>query len=193
MKIISQDDYSAARVLNVLKSGGVVIVPTDTVYGIACDAENEEALAKIFAIKKRAAQKQIAWLVADLKMAGKYVQIELALEEKLVRAWPGAFTGIFSSRDGAYTIGLRVPNYPSVQKLIRDFGRPVAATSANLSGEEPITKIADIIKTFGSDARIDLIVDAGDLPDSMASTVVDFTATPPTVLRKGSINPSIFL
>lgn|SRR3989344_2619359 len=194
MKILSITDSKVqGEVLSVLRGGEVAILPTDTVYGIACDAENMDTKKKIFDIKNRDAKQQIAWLIADMAMAEKYLQIKPEIKEKLKNVWPGAFTGIFESLDKNRTIGVRIPNYRFLQDLIDKFGRPVAATSANISGNEPCTKIADIIKIFGADERVACIVDAGDLPDSMASTVVDFVQAPPKVLRVGSVDPAVFL
>lgn len=192
-KLSLDDSKTHESVLEALKSGGIVIIPTDTVYGIACDAENKNALAGIFEIKKRDPEKRIALLVADIEMAERVVALDPVLKERFRDVWPGAFTGIFMRKDGAGTEGVRVPQYPFVQNLSRALGRPIAATSANLSGDEPYTKIADIIKIFGNDARIAIIVDADDLPDSMASTVVDFTKSPPAVLRTGLVDPKQFL
>ena len=189
MQKLSLDDLKTHEsVLAVLKRGGIVIIPTDTVYGIACDAFLPASVEKLFEIKRRDPNKTIAWLCADLEMAKKYAHIAPEVEHGLGRLWPGVLTAVLPALGAEASIGLRVPRYPWLTDLIREFGRPIAVTSANISGEAPQSSIAQLLKDFGAGASIECIVDAGDLPAEAPSTVVDFTQKPYRVLRDGPVS-----
>ncbi|KKU53358.1 MAG: threonylcarbamoyl-AMP synthase [Candidatus Ryanbacteria bacterium RIFCSPHIGHO2_12_FULL_47_12b] len=174
-----------SRACVVLGRGGIIIVPTDTVYGIGCDAVNGAAKEKIFHIKQRDQKKLIPFLVADISMAERIVKIDEKFKLALLRVWPGAFTGVFACQSGGASVGIRIPNYPWLVDLIKTFGSPLAVTSANISGGNAHTRIEDVMHDFRDSHGVDLIIDAGDLPDSITSTVVDFTIAPPRVLRDG--------
>lgn len=189
MQKLSLDDLKTVSVvLTTLKGGGVVIIPTDTVYGIGCDAFLPASVEKLFEIKRRDPSKTIAWLCADLEMAREHARIAPELEHGLERLWPGALTAVLPALGADASIGIRVPRYPWLTDLIRAFGRPIAVTSANISGEAPQSSIAQLLKDFGAGASIECIVDAGDLPGSITSTVVDFTQKPYRVLRDGPVS-----
>jgi len=188
MKIIPLASTEAMqKALNTLRDGGVLILPTDTVYGIGCDALLENAEERISRIKGRDPEKRVAWLFSDVAMAEEFVEIPEVYRDRIAALWPGAFTGIFWRRDKKSTIGVRIPNHDFVRSLIREFGRPLATSSLNKTGQQPAMKSADLA-TF----EADLAIDGGDLPDNMASTVVDFTSYQPRVLRKGPIDTFVF-
>ena len=166
--------------LLVLKRGGVV-VPTDTVYGIAGDALRPMVIRKIRQLKGHRARKPFPWLVADFVMAQRYAQFSPGARVLARRVWPGAVTLVLPRRGARGSLGLRIPAHPWLRKLIAAFGRPVVGTSANRSGLLP-AKTARAASRMLSDA--DLIVDGGPCR-RMPSQVLDCTTFPPRILRRG--------
>lgn len=174
---------NAARLL---RAGGVLVVPTDTVYGLAADFRNSAACRMIFEIKKRPAEKILPVFVSSLEMAEQMEPFTLGVEDILKKFWPGKLTAVLQSMEKP---GLRVPDNKFLLTLIEALGGPIAETSANISGSPPHTNIGEVIAEFKqSFPRPDLVVDAGDLPDSLPSSVVDFTVMPPCILREGAIS-----
>jgi len=177
--------------------GGVVVFPTDTVYGLGCDATDEIAVRRIFKIKKRAAKKPLSIIVRDVAMAKKVSFIDSRLEKALNVILPGALTVVLWRRHklpdvltgGQETIGLRIPDYKLTHLLSENMGRPYVATSANLSDEPATTKIAQVLKYFeGNFLKPDLILDAGDLKYSEPSTVLDLSNPKPKITRIGPVD-----
>lgn len=181
----------------VIKNGGVVIFPTDTVYGIAVNALDGAAIRKLFRIKNRSGAKPVSIIVKDVKTARHYAAISKKAEEVLNKFLPGPFTVILRKKEklpeiltaGTDTIGLRIPKCGFTELLSRELEIPYTATSANISGQPPTGKIEVIRKIFSkSEFLPDLIVDAGDLPESEASAVIDLTAQKPKILRTGPVS-----
>lgn len=185
--------------MEVLKNCGVVVVPTDTVYGLAADAGNEKAVRKVFEIKGRVKDKKLPVFVSSLEMLSPSpnsvlpepssdLEREGRLGGFLKKVWPGKITCVFNAKNGG-TIGVRMPNHDLVLKIIEKFGGPITGTSANVSGKPEHTKIDELIKEFkGLKVKPDLILDAGDLPPSKPSTVLDCTIWPPKILREGAVS-----
>ncbi len=182
-----------------------MICPTDTVYGLVADATNKKAVEKIFKIKKRPRSKPLAVFVKDIKMAKELAEIDERQEEILKKYWPGKYTFILKSKiqnsnaksnqkskiqiskliiGKGNTIGLRIPKYKFLNDLLKKINRPLAQTSANISGQPPLTKINDIIKKFGRTDLPTFIVDAGDLPKSKPSTIISLLEDKIKILRK---------
>lgn len=182
---------------SLLRRGGVVAVPTDTVYGLAADVLHEAAVRKVFRIKKRAHTKAVPVFVRDIAMAREYAYVEARLSRLLGKFWPGQTTVVLRKKDAmpdlvtgsTLTIGLRVPDHPFLSLLLARCPNPLTATSANLSGSEPASSAVDVQQTFrGHIPRPDLVVDGGSLPASPSSTVLDLTdPSNPKVLRMGAI------
>ena len=172
------------KITEIIRSGGVVVVPTDTIYGLICDATQKEAIEKIFEIKKRDFKKPIGIFVGDIGMARQYVKIEVAQEELLKSAHTFVF---FSKKRLPYqggTLGIRLPKSKLILKLIKKLNFPLTQTSANLSGTETGNDIEKIIRTFEKqNFKPDLILDAGKLKDKKASKVIDLTGKEPKILR----------
>ena len=178
-----------------MKSGGVIIGPSDTVYGIYANACDEKAVKKIFEIKKRAPEKALPIFVKDVATARKLAYIDDRKARFLEKVWPGSVTVVFHHKGklpriltgGLDTIGIRIPNHPFLLEFLRRIDLPLAQTSANISGRAPILSIEEI---EGGELRktklVDLIVDGGELPNR-SSTVVDFTRGEPAILRVGII------
>jgi len=170
----------------VLRAGGLVILPTDTVYGVACDPDNVEAVARLYQAKGRGEERPLQLLLAE---PGWLNQVSEGLSPEARRLaeafFPGGIT-LVVNRIGGGTVGVRVPDHPTCLEVIRAFGRPIAASSANRSGE-PSPKTADeAIAQLGD--LVDLVVDHGPCPVGRDSTVIDATRTPVSVLREGAVS-----
>jgi L-threonylcarbamoyladenylate synthase len=183
------------RATELLRAGNVVALPTETVYGLAANALDEKAVAKIFQIKGRPANNPIIVHVASADMAGHCVAAWPDAAEKLARAfWPGPLTlvlprakeisGLITA--GGTTVGVRWPGHPFIQAVIRECGFPLAAPSANLSSQVSPTNAGHVRQQLGD--KISLIVDGGQSQVGIESTVLDLTASPPRVLRPGMIH-----
>lgn len=192
LKIISIKESQALNLtVDYLKKGGVIILPTDTVYGLSGLISNRQTIKKILSIKKRQFRKPLPLLVASISMAKKYAFINRQQMSFLKNCWPGAVTAVLNSKTKMPPpltlkgkIGLRIPNYPWLIKLIKKLDQPLIGTSANLSGQPPISKIKEIIK-FCRQAAVkpNLIISAGNLTKRRPSTVIDLTVEPPLILR----------
>ena len=188
MNVIPKESVGVVEtIVRILFSSGIVVVPTDTVYGMTCDANDPFALEKLYEIKGRDSKKPLPLFVSDGTMAKEYVVIDPKITEGLKKVWPGAFTGVFPAVTGEGSIGIRIPNSPLIRKIAAGLGNPIVGTSANISGQPELLKTEDIIRVFGDNERVDMLVDGGDLVESAPSTVVDFTTTPYKILREGPI------
>lgn len=193
-------EAAAVKAAAVLRAGGVILYPTDTLYGLGADALSDKALLKVQKIKGRDEKKPVHAIIADLAMAERYAVLnENALA--LARAfWPGPLTLVLEKKQGMETgigrdiktVGIRIPDNKFCLALAQEFGKPYTGTSANKSGEEPKRSIPAILEQLGKVAEnIDLVIDAGDRPAGGAarlpSTVVDIHAGRPVILREGAI------
>ncbi len=167
-----------AKLIEVLKEGGVTVIPTDTIYGLVGSAFNELAVAKIYALKKRDLNKPLIILIsdlADLKLFG--VALTLVLEKKLNKYWPGPVSLILPTANG--NLAFRLPAKPELQELIKHTG-PLVAPSANLEGEPPAETIEQAQNYFGD--QVDFYLDGGQL-QGKASTLIDLTGEEEKILR----------
>lgn len=181
----------------VMLAGGTIIFPTDTVYGLGCDATNKEAIKKIFKIKGRSEAKPLAVIVRDMEMAKKIATVDRKIERAMGVILPGAVTLILWKKyklpeiltAQEQTIGLRIPDYKLTHLLSENMGRPYVATSANISGQQATIKIGEVIKYFEKKTyKPDLILDAGDLKCCEPSTVLDLSSEKPKIVRIGPVN-----
>ena len=182
--------------VKVIEENGVIVFPTDTVYGLVCDATNQEAVQKLFRVKKRDLEKPIPVFVKDIEMAKQIAIISEKQESFLKKFWSGKVTAILRAKidfpQGVLgkdkTIGLRIPNYAPLNVLLNKTNKPLSGTSANLAGESPSTDINHIIAQFKNEKfQPDLIVDAGIIELSKPSTVIDLTGKELKILRKGAV------
>lgn len=186
-------DLRVNDAVNVLKLGGVIAIPTDTVYGIAADPFNPDAVQKLYTIKGRPEDKPIPLVLGSVDDVHSVSQnlppFFFHLTEKF---WPGGLTIIVQAKEllpeltaGGTTVGLRIPNQPILMKILQNFGGPLAITSANLSGQPAATSIRE----FGDKltAKLDFIVDDGKTPGPIPSTVYDISISHPIVRREGVI------
>lgn len=190
-------DEAIQQAVKVLNNGGLVIYPTETCYGIAADATNKRALAKLLAYKTFRGSKPISVAVSSKEMAQKYVLLNEMAENIYKNYLPGPITVVSQSigtleppvvsKQG--TTGIRIPDYKFTLKLIETFGRPITATSANVSYKPHPYSIDQLIKDLPkkSESLIDLYIDDGDLPKNVPSTILDTTMNTLTVLREGKM------
>lgn len=193
MRMISIHHASALdEAYKVISAGGMIVFPTDTVYGLGVSAFNQQGIDRIFETKGREPDKAIAVLLADLSQLSLVSNgLNLAAEKIGARYWPGALTLVIPSQQGLPTnisplptIGVRIPDHEFARQLIRLTG-PLATTSANLSGKPSAVTLHEAIDQLGE--QVDLYIDGGQTPGGVASTVVDCTQDPPVILRPGPI------
>ncbi len=188
MKVIKESQDILPQVALFLKEGGIVICPTDTVYGFLADAGNEKTVNRVFAIKKRLKSKPLSLFIKDMKMAEGLALINQTQANMLKKYWPGKYTFILPRKPktkvygiGEQTVALRIPDYPFLNDLLKKFGKPLAQTSVNISGKRTLDTISAIIEQFGS--KKILIIDGGDRKNSKASKLIDATKDTINVLR----------
>lgn len=185
---------SVAWVAEAIVGGKVVAIPTDTVYGLAASLAHPEALARVFAVKGRDADKTLPVLISSVdQVAHLTVDLHPDLPLLLADYWPGPLTVVVPAlpgmpdavvaKDG--TVGLRVPNHPAAIAVVEHAGGAVACTSANRSGDLPARTAADVYDALGGD--LDLILDGGPTPGGTPSTVVRVDGARITLLREGAI------
>lgn len=183
-------------IVKAIKESKVLILPTDTVYGLVADAKNEKAVKKIFRIKRRLSQKPLPIFVKSLKMTKEIAFVDKKQEKFLKKIWPGKVTAILKAKPKAEKlfkfgivnsekkIGLRIPKYKLINLLLKKLNFPLTGTSANISGLSPSRKIKEVISRFENKKyQPDLVIDAGNLPKSKPSLVLDLTVFPPKILR----------
>lgn len=187
----------AARAAEVLRAGGVIIYPTDTLYGLGADALSRDAFLNVCVIKDRDQRRPIHAVFADLAMAAEYAEIS-PMGETLARKFlPGPLTLVFKKKEHVTTgighnlasIGVRIPKHALCLALARHFGKPYTTTSANRSGEESPATLAAVLRQLGANTRrIDLAIDGGALPSFTRSSVVDVRGREPFIIREGAIS-----
>ena len=188
---------TVARAVAVLRSGGAIALPTETVYGLAADVANETAIARVYAIKGRPAGHPLIVHAHDLDaLAGYVAGITPDLRALAARFWPGPLTAIAARGErtprtvtgGQETVAVRVPDHPLALAILRAFGGALAAPSANRFGRISPTSAAHVRDDLGD--AVDLIVDGGPARVGVESTIVDLTGGVPAVLRAGAITAS---
>ena len=182
---------AVAKAVSELKKSNLIVLPTDTVYGIACNAFDKKALKKLFRAKKRPAGKPIAVLIGNKKDVDKIAkEIPLAARELIKKHWPGALTLVLKKRKSIpkmltgnkETVAVRMPADKTALKIIRRFGKPIAASSANPLGKKIAENAEQALLYF--DKKIPLIVDGGKNKKGKASKIIDCTQKPFKILRK---------
>jgi len=188
-------DQTIAEAARLILAGEPVAVPTETVYGLAADATNAEAVARIYEAKGRPSFNPLIVHVTDLAAAERIGEFSESARELAERHWPGPLTLVVPLRRdagiasivtaGLPTIGLRVPAHPTMQALLQAVGRPLAAPSANASGSISPTRAEHVLKSLGD--RIPMIIDGGPTERGLESTIVAATGGPLRLLRPGPI------
>jgi len=183
------------QAIKTLKAGGLIIYPTETCYGAGVDATNSQAVNKLLSYKTFRQGKPLSIAVADQKTAAKYVYINQTTNNLYQKFLPGPLTVISKSKhktapqieSSTNTIGIRIPDYPLIINLLKQFKKPITATSANVSYKKRPYSIKDILNNTSKKQQslIDLIIDANTLPKRKPSTIVDTTLDDPLILRQG--------
>jgi L-threonylcarbamoyladenylate synthase len=187
------DEAVIAQAADVLRRGGVVAYPTDTLYGLAVDPRRDDAVGRLYAAKGRDASTAVPLIAASLEQAQEaatFGDADLRLAREF---WPGPLTIVMPTRtgiavpvlgDGA-TVAVRVPSHAVARALAAAFGFCITATSANRSGHRPAVTGAEVAVAL--EQTIDLLLDAGPVPGGPPSTIVEITATGPRLLRAGAV------
>lgn len=191
METIKENNINVEELVTALENGAVLVLPTDTVYGLVCDAKNEKAVEKIFEIKKRDKLKPLPVFVKDIKMAKEYAVLNAEQEDFLKSKWPGATTVVLEGRKGLSqlvykdnTIALRQPNYKLILDIIELFKKPLAQTSANIAGLDATTDIKKVLEYFNNHEIVpDIIIDAGELPKNKPSAIIDLSTKDIKIIR----------
>lgn len=194
MRILPMTAETWRLARDVIEQGGLVAFPTDTVYGLACDPYNVAAIERLYAAKGRDREKAIPLLLSDVGRLGVVASRVPEIAAKLGAAfWPGALTlvverapGLPEELGGGVTIAVRVPDHAQLRAFLESCGGALATSSANLSGRPDAVIAAQVADYLGE--YVDLIVDGGKTLGGVPSTVLDCTATPPTVLRSGAVS-----
>ena len=194
--VIEQSNPQSAEIAQeVLQAGGVIAIPTDTVYGIACLVNKRDGIQRLYAIKERELIKAIPVLIGTLEqtssITASFPSAEYALSQHF---WPGALTLVMNKNPDlpfeltSYpTVGVRMPDHDWLRSLLLSCG-PLAATSANISGQPSLPTAQEVLNELND--RVALLIDGGTCAGGIPSTVIDCTLTPVKVLREGGIPES---
>lgn len=178
------------KTIEILEQGGVIVYPTDTIYGLGCDIFQKKAIEKIYKLKKREKQKSLSIICQDIKQISEYAYISDQAFKLLKNYLPGPFTFILKAKSKMpssflaknKTVGIRIPDNNICLELVKKLEHPIITTSLNISGQLPLTNPNQLDKETAN--KIDIIIDSGDLTNE-ASTVVDLTGPEPEILRQG--------
>ncbi len=165
------------RIVDYLNREKIIIYPTDTIYGLGCDATNPKAINRIYKIKKRNQKKPLIVLMKSWRMVKKYCFLSSKQDKYMHGFWPGPTTAILKKRDnlpnnltgGGDSIAVRIPDNDFLKKILIKFNKPIVSTSANVSGKKPLQEVKKINKIKG----IDLIIDFGKLKNKKPSQIID--------------------
>ncbi|MEI6532951.1 MAG: L-threonylcarbamoyladenylate synthase [Candidatus Roizmanbacteria bacterium] len=195
MKLLLQSENSLQEIVKMLEAGELVIIPSDTVYGLIADATNKGAIEKLYRFKERVAGKPVSVFVDSFEMLEQHVLINRSQGELLRRLLPGPYTVVLPSKHNLVkdiesesgTLGIRIPKYPLIHEIVSTLGKPVTATSANKAGSPPHHSFSSLMNHISKKNQelISLAIDAGNLPHNRPSTVLDLTEPDVKILRKG--------
>ncbi len=179
------------KVVEILKEGGVIAYPTDTIYGIGCDIFNKRAIEKIYRIKGRDKKKPMSFVCSDLSHISQFAKVSNYAYRIMKRLLPGPYTFVLEASSAVpklvstrrKTVGIRIPNSEIALSIVKDLGNPIISTSANVSGENIISDPFQIEDLFGR--QLDAVIDGGNLSGD-PSTVIDLSGVAPVVLRVGA-------
>ena len=194
----ASDPATVPQAAEIIRAGGLVAIPTETVYGLGANAMDEDAVAKIFLAKGRPQDNPLIIHISCAKELTRYCHdIPEAAWRLAERFWPGPLTMVLPVKPcvpkrttaGLATVAVRCPKTQVTRELIRAAGVPIAAPSANLSGKPSTTTAAHVLHDYGTGGRIDAIIDGGPCEVGVESTIVDLTGEKPRLLRPGGITP----
>lgn len=182
------DEEIITEAIRVLADGGVVLYPTDTVYGLGANIFNKNAVKKVYDIKQRSLLKPLSILVHDIEAINLVAKVSLSQKEQLKEYLPGPYTFILNKRpivpititSGLNSVGVRVPDCDIARNLARIF--PITTTSANLSDDEVLDNPDEILEQL--DCEVDLVIDVGNLNSNNPSSIIDLSGFKPKIIRK---------
>ena len=195
MIVVKEENPDSPKIVaSVLNNGGIIIYPTETLYGLGALAVNEESTKKVFAIKGRLQTNPIPILVRDKEMLSEYVEVTGEASRLIEKFLPGPLTLVLKEKKslphfisaGTGNIAIRISRHPFVRRLFDLLSQPITSTSANISDQQNLFSFDEIYKTFSN--KVELIVDSGNLPRSKGSTVIDLTVKPALLIREGDIS-----
>ncbi len=186
------EESAVKRAAQLIKCGGVIVYPTDTLYGLGANALNPQAVLRIFKIKDRSPDQPLPVVVSNLKMAEQLASVDDKARKLIAAFWPGALTLVMPKKPtipsavagGGNSIGLRAPNHPVPLAIIREANLPLVATSANKHGAPSPVEAEEALKQIGEE--VDLILDCGHV-GGQSSTVIDLTKAKPLIVRCGPV------
>ena len=189
----ARDPECAAYAAQLLRAGELVVLPTDTVYGLAAAASNDAAVRRLYAVKGRQPDKPLPLLIANTLEAQEIAEVPPLAQQLMSRFWPGALTIVFRKQPGfrsaalakQETVALRVPDHDLVRDIIRLLGEPITGTSANRSGSRAPVSAAEAAFQLGE--MVALVVDGGRAPGGVESTVVDVSEGAPRLVRESAV------
>ncbi len=189
------DDNSLKRIVKVIDNGGVISFPTETVYALAADASNHDAVDKIYKLKNRFSDKPLPVLVGDIYQANRVVEFNQRAQKLALCFFPGPLTLVLKAKlhgnlasnvnQNIATVGIRMPNNLTALKILKAVGRPLVGTSANISNQKSAISGEEVLQAFGD--LIDILVDSGGANTGIPSTILDLTGEQVKILREGSI------
>ena len=195
MSNLSSIEQQIELAVEILERGGIVAYPTDTVYGLGANPANEQAIDKIYRVKRRSRELPLPLLLADVSDLTKVASIVPDIAWQLAeRFLPGGLTLVLkkshrvpvSVAAGGDTIAVRIPDHPIPTALIRRLGVPLVGTSANVSGKPSPVTADEVFEQLGEE--VDLVIDGGRCPGGIESTVIDISGENPTIVREGIVS-----
>ncbi len=198
MKIIKEENLNLDEIVEELRQGAVIVYPTETCYGLGCDASNQAAVDKIFAIKKRQKDKALLVIADDPSTMINYVEWNEQLEQISEKYWPGPLTVVVETRPNCglatgveaedKTVAFRITDHPLASTLSKVLGKPIVSTSANIAAAESPYDIESVRKMFeGMDQQPDVVIDSGILPHKIPSTIIKLNNGNFEVIRQGEV------
>jgi L-threonylcarbamoyladenylate synthase len=198
VQILSLTENSADKIFSlasdIFEKGGIIAYPTESFYALGVLAADEDAVRKLFELKKRQADKPLPLIVGDMDTLLSIVKMVPDQAGELINTyWPGPLTLLFEANEkipllltgGTGKVAVRIPGEGTALDLAKSLKLPITATSANLSASPPAVNAVSVIEYFGN--TVDLIIDAGGAPGGRPSTILDVTVTPPRILREGRV------
>jgi len=171
----------------IIKQGGLVVIPTETVYGIAANLSHKKTIERLCQVKQRPKGKSFSLHICDKEEVEKYAKDILPFAYRLMEEfWPGPLTLVLKSKDNDSTVGIRIPNHQVALAIIKEAAVGVVCPSANLSENPAPHTVKEVLRDL--DGLVDLIVDGGDIPPGKESSVVDATGLPVNILREGALS-----
>lgn len=182
------------QAIKIIKTGGIVILPTDTAFGISCRMDDERAIKKLFKIRKRPESQATPVLFDSIDRVKEFVTFDSSVEELMIKYWPGALTIVLKCdtsrvpdlvRGGGENLGVRIPDHLIPRRIVEEVGVPILGPSANFHGEQTPYKFEELDKSLTK--LVDFIVEGKTKGENLASTVIDCTEKPWRIIRQGAV------